>query len=364
MRAYIEVLDEKATAQMTLASDRRPLEESRNRQAREHKTTAFWKSNKPPIDIIELSRRHFEPPSGITAAVCFKTLFGDSIDMKLVLQWVAYNRLLGFDHIYMFYRPEVARLDGFEDLRSLPYVSLNERVRGKLKSHYDQWGAETECLREPKYGAKYDWVMSADLDEYLQFNRTMGLKEFLQEHHQMTYLTFGKYMYTLDHRVDVELTNHVIDASSNDHFAVSHYPYHMKHYCYARRNPHRMSSPICPTWHGRSKLIVRPKHHDRFDIHGSVKDPKPEEGMLAVHPYEARFAEFIDLFSLHNVTQHADRKNFVIQYEHEVHIHEMTRAFKPMDDQGHYLIEYDNWTKTWFDYVIGRASTPKETTSM
>jgi hypothetical protein len=39
------------------------------------------------IDVVEVSRRHVEPPSNITAAVCFKTLFGD-IDLGTVLQWV------------------------------------------------------------------------------------------------------------------------------------------------------------------------------------------------------------------------------------------------------------------------------------
>jgi hypothetical protein len=37
-------------------------------------------------NIIEQSIRHVEPLSNITAAVCFKTLFGD-IDLGLVIQW-------------------------------------------------------------------------------------------------------------------------------------------------------------------------------------------------------------------------------------------------------------------------------------
>ena len=39
------------------------------------------------LDVVELSRHHVEPTSNVTAAVCFKTLFGD-IDLGLVLQWV------------------------------------------------------------------------------------------------------------------------------------------------------------------------------------------------------------------------------------------------------------------------------------
>jgi hypothetical protein len=38
------------------------------------------------IDVVDLSIRHVEPPSDITAAVCFKTLFGQ-IDLGIVIQW-------------------------------------------------------------------------------------------------------------------------------------------------------------------------------------------------------------------------------------------------------------------------------------
>jgi hypothetical protein len=38
-------------------------------------------------NVIELSRRHVEPYSNVSAAICFKTLFGD-IDLGIVLQWV------------------------------------------------------------------------------------------------------------------------------------------------------------------------------------------------------------------------------------------------------------------------------------
>ena len=37
-------------------------------------------------DIVRLSIGHVEPPSDVSAAVCFKTLFGD-IDLGIVIQW-------------------------------------------------------------------------------------------------------------------------------------------------------------------------------------------------------------------------------------------------------------------------------------
>lgn len=36
--------------------------------------------------IVGLSRRHVEPTSNVTAAICFKTLFGN-IDLGIVIQW-------------------------------------------------------------------------------------------------------------------------------------------------------------------------------------------------------------------------------------------------------------------------------------
>jgi hypothetical protein len=38
------------------------------------------------IDVVDLAIRHVEPLSDITAAVCFKTLFGQ-IDLGIVIQW-------------------------------------------------------------------------------------------------------------------------------------------------------------------------------------------------------------------------------------------------------------------------------------
>jgi hypothetical protein len=43
-------------------------------------------SRSATVDVVELSMRHVEPPSNISVAVCFKTLFGN-IDIGIVLQW-------------------------------------------------------------------------------------------------------------------------------------------------------------------------------------------------------------------------------------------------------------------------------------
>ena len=79
-------------------------------------------------NLVELSKMHIEPEANVSVAICFKTLFGE-IDLGIVLQWAAYNRLLGFDHIFMWYRPEMMNNARFQELKSLPYVTLTEKDR-------------------------------------------------------------------------------------------------------------------------------------------------------------------------------------------------------------------------------------------
>lgn len=309
-------------------------------------------NNGSTLDIIELSRRHVEPPSEITAAVCFKTLFGD-IDLGTVLQWAAYNRLLGFDHIFMFYRPEVMDHPRFEELNSLPFVTLTENRKGNRENYYDQWRTEKKCLNRSEFAANYDWAMVADIDEYLQFSKHFGIKQFLQRYDNLHYLSLGKYMYSLDHRTDVGLHNHKIDTSRNDHFAVSKYPFNMKHYCYHHR---RKGKPVCPSWRGRAKVIVRPSKVHKIDVHGNLAHPKRENGELHLHPTEARFLEWPEIFEAHNVTRHEHPQSFMVKDHEEVHIHDVRKAFLPADKQGNFLVEYDDKLQQWFDFVIGRAN--------
>jgi hypothetical protein len=47
------------------------------------------------LDLVERSILHQEPPSNISVAVCFKTLFGD-IDIGIVIQWAGTFSLMSF----------------------------------------------------------------------------------------------------------------------------------------------------------------------------------------------------------------------------------------------------------------------------
>ncbi len=51
-------------------------------------------------DVVKRSLTIPDDPYNITAAICHKSLFGN-IDLWMVLDWVAYHRLLGFDRIFM-----------------------------------------------------------------------------------------------------------------------------------------------------------------------------------------------------------------------------------------------------------------------
>jgi hypothetical protein len=314
--------------------------------------------------LVQLAIRHREEHHhNITAAVCFKTLFGGTnIDLGIVIQWAAYHRLLGFDHIFMWYRPEMISNPRFAELQSLPFVTLTVNTDGKRSNYYNQWEKEIECLSDRKFAQSYDWAMLADIDEYLRFkdDRPIGLKDFLHRYNNMTYLSFGKQMYTLDHRMDLAATNYVIDTSSNAMFAVADYPYHIKHFCY--HTGKRLGDPICPTWRGRSKVIVRPVFHRRVDTHGMIHTPDPALGQIHFDPSVAHFMEWPDLFAPHNVTQQPDTpsRSFLVQEYEQVHIHNLKRAFRPVndDDKGtkSYRVEYDADLRSWFEFVLQRGS--------
>jgi len=208
---------------------------------------------KTPLRLPNVVQRslHIRPGSynNITAAICHKSLFGD-IDLWMVLDWVAYHRLLGFDRIFMSYLPEVRKLDGFDELESLPYVTLFENTEGTIKTindkGYQRLGAptalnasqlaadgcivtgqtptaqlllESRCLDHDAKG--FDWVLLADADEYLRFHQNIGVKEFLNQRKQYDYLSFGKWMYTMKHRVNATTTG----------FRLENYPFTPGNFC-------------------------------------------------------------------------------------------------------------------------------------
>jgi hypothetical protein len=261
----------------------------------------------------------------------------------------------------MFYRPEVTLLPRWNELRELPFVDLTEQTSGALRNHYNQRQTEARCQHEERFAALYGWVLTADLDEYLWFSQHMGVKEFLQRHENATYLSFGKQMHSILNRADMSLTNHKIDVSDSTQFAVSNYPFHMKYFCVRRG---RKNHPICPTWRGRAKVMIRPQLYTAdIEVHGAIDyDLLDNLTTIHFHPDVAHIKEWPEIFGHHNVT-HRTPPGFVVTNQQQVGIHNMHTAFTPIGgDPGQHLVMdgewqvyYDGHLKGWFDFVADRG---------
>jgi hypothetical protein len=115
--------------------------------------------------------------------------------MQKVLSFVSYYRLLGFDHIYFWYRPDIALRPRFDQLKALPYVTLTEYAGGG--EHDGQFVVEHACLSQAKFATNYTWALTIDLDEYLWYSWRGPIYTFIA--HILAnfhYVSIGKYMYT------------------------------------------------------------------------------------------------------------------------------------------------------------------------
>lgn len=145
---------------------------------------------------------------------CHKTLFGN-VDMERIIHWAKYHYDLGFDDVFIWYIPEMQNHSGFSKLQQLPYVTLLPNTVGKprrypngyLRMNRDAPGSQLDCekwcLREA--AVHHGWVLWADADEFLWFNESLGVHEFTEAYgRNNTWLSFGKWMYTLNHAVETK----------------------------------------------------------------------------------------------------------------------------------------------------------------
>jgi len=290
-------------------------------------------SNEGVPDVVRLSQLHIEPASNISVALCFKTLFGN-INLRLVQEWVAYYRLLGFDKVFMWYRPEMASLPGFRELYNLNYVTMNVNKKGDRIGDYKQEDMEKLCLGNKKFAASYDWALVADQDEYVWFREHMGIKDFIQKHANMNYLSFGKYMYTMRFRA----------ADLPTGFDVTPFCFTAKSYCHGQPG-----NPYCPNWPGRSKVMIRTADRQQVSVHGTTHDPNPQKGEIHFRTDEAHFKEWPQLFWKRNFTIR-EKKNFQVQAKDD-------QAHK-LDQHGMRTMYYDPEVQKWFNFVAGRARLP------
>ncbi|KAL7559556.1 hypothetical protein ACA910_009957 [Epithemia clementina (nom. ined.)] len=173
-------------------------------------------------------------------AVCHPTIHGNLSSLEQFLIFVSYYRLLGFDHVFLWYLPHIAHVPGFDPLASLPYVTLTEYHHSDYDYYHGQYVAMQECLNNTQFARLYDWALMVDADEFLWLNNTSNrnnnnsssnsssnnqtsrniIKTWMVDngyHPLYHYLSFGKYMYTTKH-IWIE-HNHEqddVDVENND----------------------------------------------------------------------------------------------------------------------------------------------------
>jgi len=215
-----------------------------------------------PITAQESLLLRQQDKSGITAAVCHRTLFGDNnVHLDPLFAFVSYYRLLGFDHIFFWYRPNIANLPHFVELRNLPYVTMTEYTGGGVE--HGQAIVEEQCMSNASFAASYDWTLVIDADEYLWFHTSMSIKDFLAIYHSnYTFLSFGKWMYTMQHAVK--------DDVQDSGFGLDSLAFTAKSHCMRYTNQQHIPRKYtwCPSYLGRSKVLAKPAHHKKVNIHG------------------------------------------------------------------------------------------------
>ena len=329
----------------------------------------------PAVDVVELSRRlpEVDPDSNITTALCCKAMYGN-VDMTRVALWVAYHRLLGFDHVFLYYHDVLADFPGFDELESLPYLTMTpmkgkvvelpeksqnstngtripySRFVGEDMHHADQHALEIECFNN--HAKDYDWDMIADIDEYLSFNEEMGVKDFIAKYSDESTrsLGIGKKMYTLAARADT------VDSG----FGLDSYPFTPGIFCLDFfLKFHGQSRKECSGHWGSTKLILRPQHHREgiFGAHGLY--PSKKKGRIQINTDIARFREYQFIHQRVNPTYH-DKVDFLVNFGVGLRLIDFESAYQ-QNKNGTWTIRYDDEPLKWYQYVASRGvnSSPK-----
>jgi hypothetical protein len=323
------------------------------------------------VDVVELSRRlpEIDPYSNITTALCCKAMYGN-VDMTRVALWVAYHRLLGFEHVFLFYHDVIADFPGFKELESLPYLTMTpmkgkvvelleksqnstngtaripySRFVGEDMKHADQHALEIECFNN--HAKDYDWVMIADIDEYLSFNEEMGVKDFLAKYSDESTksLGIGKKMYTLAARVDA------VDSG----FGLDHYPFTPGIFCldFFLKHSTLKGRKECSGHWGSTKLILRPQNHSEgiFGAHGTY--PIKENGQIQINTDIARFREYQFIHQRVKPTHH-EKVDFLVTSGVGLRLVDFEKGYQ-QNKNGTWTIRYDDEPSKWYQYVASRG---------
>jgi len=292
-----------------------------------------------PITAQESALLTQQDKSGITAAVCHRTLFGD-IHLDPLFAFVSYYRLMGFDHIFFWYRANIAEIPRFQELYSLPYVTMTE-YNGTGNKH-GQGESEAMCLGEAKYAAKYDWALYIDADEYLWFNTPMSAKEFISRlDPKYTFVSFGKWMYSMRHAVKENVQDSGFDLDSFAFTAKSH--------CmrYANQQNQPRNFTFCPNFLGRCKILAKPAKHKRVHTHGmQAKLSWPY--VIHFDTSVAHFKEWRRLLKKDlNFVKYHDPVSFNVSHGREIDLKHAMQGHELVDGKltMHYLPDFRNWMR-------------------
>ena len=331
----------------------------------------------------------------LKTAVCLDTsLFGPNLNFFDVIEWVIYQRLLGFDHVFMTYiASSCLNKPGFDELQRLPYVTLQENKnstgqnatyddailgfsRGAhiLAGECDRLCVMETCLQTTAK-QNYDWIFFAGVGQYLWFNQTMGINDFVARYGtDYDMLSFGRYLYSPKHQQrqphDEDnhhiLANDTIDPISG--FWAENYPFTASTYCEKRTASGLLPDP-CPMWPGRSKVMVRPAEYlgkfHKINIHGNTFEEKP---VGHFQPIKGERAMHLPMTLAHLKqwsvnTRTIGPPTLVEKAE--------TLVITPNDDQPcdgwvfysdqgtkNVTLHYDAGLKDWFKYVASRGPYP------
>ena len=349
--------------------------ETMKEETKEVTSTAATKDIHP--DVVELSKHLPEGfakhESGMTVAMCHKTLFG-KIDLTKIMKWAAFHRFLSVDHIYIWYLPSHVNetVPGFEELRDLPYVSLLPNDKAKLswygvKKYWELVGSngerdgpggqqslEMECLR---LTSNFTWTLNSDADEFFWYKRKSigSVKDFLQPYTDSHYyLSFSKRMHSLNFRSK--------EAVPDTGFGLDGYGFtHDNYYCLKSKvYQTKTGSSYCPGWVGSAKLFVKPKiflqNHKLLETHGvlGISQVEKRNGTKIFHAYDARFFEFPSLFNKHDVIEVPQNETYKVYSGKEASMSFFEKAYSRNPD-GSMTLHYDPAPDKWFQYVLQRG---------
>ena len=310
-----------------------------------------------PLTSEEGRRLSAKDPFNFTAAVCHPTIHGKLNSMGRFLAFVSYYRLLGFDHVFLWYEKEsITRgspsvWEGFNILANLSYVTMTEFVDdGRNAVYHGQGYVQVDCFSKPEFGASFDWVLVADADEFLWFDQNVTIKEFVSQNKNYTYISLGKWQYSFKTAIPLPDTE---DAG----FGLDRYPFTPGLYCYLG-----VGKEYCPDWIGRCKFLVKPS------VHGATVDrPHGRPNVLklpaSIH-YDHRKAHMKEWpFSIDvshhttNVTVVREPKHFLAKTTDDLGVHRLSDAFYPHLPNGTVLVKFDNQLAPWFHYVASNLPT-------